>query len=130
MEEIHEVFEQSRKRKKNLDLVDREMEACQEELEQARQDLKEALARQTVLDDKSEAQRVYEMALLDKKMKLQEMRLSTAQLEADILKTQSEGGGGPDKHASRGDPEIHLLTTSREDNFFVKGASKGTNGSS
>ena len=89
MEEIYEVFEQSKKRKKDLDQLDRDLVTCREELDQSQEDLEEALDRQTVLDEKSEAQRVYEMALLDKKMRLEEMRLSTAQLEADILKTQS-----------------------------------------
>ena len=87
MEEIHEIFEQSKKRKKDLEQLDRDLVACQEELDQSQEDLNEALDRQTVLDDKSEAQRVHEMALLDKKMKLQELKLSTAQLEAEISKT-------------------------------------------
>ena len=64
------------------------------------------------------------MALADKNVRLEELRLSTKQLEAEILKSQSEGGGGPDKLAVRGDPEIHMFTTSREDDYFVRSASK------
>ena len=85
MEEIYEVFEQSKKSKKEVDHLDRELTECQgelahsqDDLAQSQEDLEEALGRQTVLDEKSKEQRVYEMALLDKRMKLEEMRLSTA----------------------------------------------------
>ena len=51
MEEIHELFEKSRKSKREVDHLDRELAACQEELVQSQEDLEEALDRQTVLDD-------------------------------------------------------------------------------
>ena len=63
------------------------------------------------------------MALLDKRMLLEEMRLGTARLELEILKAQSEqAGGGPEKLLRGVDSEVHLLTTSKEDDYFVKAA--------
>ena len=124
MEEIWELFQQSKSRKADLDQAKCDTEECQGKLDETQQDLKEALALRVLQDDKSEAIRVHEMALIDKRMKLEEMRLSTFQLEKEILKSQSEGGGGPDKHAGWGDSEIHMFTTSREDDYFVRGANK------
>ena len=56
MEEIFEAFEQSKKRKKDMDLLDRELAECQEDLAQSQDDLEEARVRQTAQDEKSEAQ--------------------------------------------------------------------------
>ena len=52
------------------------------------------------------------------------MKHSTKLLEAEILKSQSEVGGGFDKPVVRRDSEIHLLTTTREDDYFVRSATK------
>ena len=131
MEEIFEVFEQSKKRKLDIDKLDKELAECQEDLLQSEADLEEARVRnwdeeralQTVQEEGSEAKRVLEIELLDKKMRLEEMRLEVAQAELLVLKTQSEGGGGSGEKLLRGvDPELHLLTTSKEDDYFVKAA--------
>ena len=129
IEEIYEIFEKARKIKRDVDHLDRELAECQgqlahveDDLAQSQDDLEEARSRQTVPDENAEAQRVHEMELLDKRMRMEELRLTTAQLETKILKAQSEGGGGSDKSWREADPEVHLLTTTKKDDFVVKSA--------
>ena len=83
--------------KRDVDHLDSELAECQgqlayveDDLAQSQDDLEEARSQQTVPDGNAEAQRVHEMEILDKKLRVEELRLTTAQLEAENLKAQPE----------------------------------------
>ena len=68
MEEIWELFQESKSRKAELDRSLRETEEAQKGLDEAQQVLKEAEARHKVQEEQSEAIREHELALADKNL--------------------------------------------------------------